>query len=172
MISDVARAEVWQSILEANRMCRYYEVIHSRNVHLFFVTRFLTLALISGGAAALLDVVPYTEGIVPKAIIVTLAIMLTIWDAIANYQKKAAIAYVVKMHSARVRARLQCIWIDVENNRISESELQPKIRDISLELSEIEGMAGAGDLPVNHRINKKTTRDAYEFAKSRYGVRA
>ena len=56
--SDAVRNELWQNLLDVNRMCRYYESVHSKNTFGHFFVRVTTLVLISGGVTAALDLIP------------------------------------------------------------------------------------------------------------------
>ena len=172
MISPTARNELWQNLLDINRMCRYYESLHSINTRKHFVVRVATLVLITGGITAVLDVIPNVDGFVTKTLVALPAVVLTIWDALANYSKKAAVAHASMVQSAKLRAELQDIWLEAEDDDVDEAGIRRRARELSFTIAEIEGWAGANDLQVDQKLNERTAKDAYKVVAERYGAKA
>ena len=81
MISGPTRMELWQHLLDVDRMCRYYEKVHAKATYAHWIIRISTLIFITGGIVALLDLFPW-ENIAAKSIFALTATVLTIMDAV------------------------------------------------------------------------------------------
>ena len=163
--------EVWQHLFSAEKNCRYYETLYSRMLRRYVVVRFLTLTAIIGGVFAIPDVGVWgTYSNVAKGGIVALAALLTIWDAVTNYSKKAVIAQMVYFHYTTVRSEWRDLWLTVgqEAEDIDYNDIRMQITKLARRSNEIEIWAGLSDVAIDSKLNEKMGLDAKTVLEWRY----
>ena len=171
-IQDNTYRELWGLYYDLERTCRYYEVIHFRATRWFLCLRIGTLTLLAVGAIALLNLLPLLEdtyaAIVAGLLAVALA-SLTVVDFALNLQRRAAIALSVKVSLAHLRVDVENLWREAyRHGKLTEEELRPRLRDLTLHWQELEGMAKAHDILTDDKLNKKTSEEAYQVLEERY----
>ncbi len=166
--------ELWGLYFDLERNCRYYEEIHSRSTRLFLWLRIGTLTLLTVGAVSLLSLLPFLPDIVVAIITGLLAIglaALTVVDFALNLQRKAAIALSIRVSLSHLRVEVEHLWRQVNDfDELTEEELRPRLRDLTLHWQELEGMAKAHDILTDHKLNRKTSDDAYKILSTRYSL--
>ena len=95
---------------------------------------------------------------------------LTIWDVVANFPKKAAIAQVIYTQCAKLRVEWREIWLSVDDESTDESLLRQRILRLEREHHEIEGLAGYSDIRPDRKLNEQTAKDAHEVISRRYNA--
>ena len=167
MVSDRTRQEVWQELLDIDRTCRYYEAVHSSATQWHFFIRIATLLLIAGSITAILDLLPWFNSII-TAIVAVLVTGLTVWDAVSGYPKKAAIAQAIHFQCSKLRVELRDLWLSVDDETVDEAEIRQQVRYLARTSKETENWAGFVDIDTNQKLNKKTTKAAYDTIADRY----
>ena len=167
MISDPVRTELWQHLLDVDRMCRYYEAAYAKATRTHLLIRVSTLILITGGIAALLDLLPWPTPNT-EIIFASMATVLTILDAVLNYSKRAAVAHAIYVSGTRLRVELRDLWLSVEDGMANDSEIRRRMLDLSYRYAELEGWAGANDLTPDKNLNEEITQDAYQVVRGRH----
>lgn len=170
MVSDRTRQEVWQELLDIDRTCRYYEAVQSSATRYRFGIRIATLLLIAGSIAAILDLLPWFNSIV-AAIVAVVVTGLTVWDAVADYSKKAAIAQTIHFQCSKLRVEIRDLWLSVDDETVDEAEMRQQVRNLALRSKESENWAGFVDITTDQRLNKKTTKAAYDAVTDRYNTK-
>ena len=171
-VQDRTYKELWELYYDLERTCRYYEVIHSRATRSFLYLRIGTLTLLAVGAVALLNLLPLLEDTYAAMVAGLLAVALaalTVIDFAFNLPRRAAIALSIKVSLAHLRVDVEHLWREVyEHGNLTEEELRPRLRDLTLHWQELEGMAKAHDILTNDKLNKKTSLEAHQVLKERY----
>ena len=165
------RQEVWHSLIEIDRHCRYYETVHSRAMFKHTLIRVLTLLLIAGVVTPIVDLIPIGNEIV-RASLFSLATGLTIVDAIVNFNKKAATAHAIYVNCDRLRVEWRNLWLSVADSTtdVDTGKLQQQMLDLSYRTSEVKGWASASDFTPDGKLNEQTARDSYRVVEARYRV--
>ncbi len=166
-ISDSLRTEIWQNVLDVDRYCRYYEVVHNRAAQRHIWIRGLSLFAIILGATPFNDIFPI-GGEYIRIILFAIAAGLTVWDAMHNYSKRASAAQFIYSGCDRLRIEWTRLWISVDSGTIDGSEAQRQLQDLSLRMSEITAQAGYNDIPLDDKINQRTTDAAYDMVSKRF----
>jgi hypothetical protein len=159
MVTDQTRNELWNQLLDIDANCRYYEAVYSRTTTTHFVVRVLTLVFLAGSITAVLNLLPWGNDLA-KALLVVAVTALTVWDAVSNYPKKAAVAHLIHFQSVRVRSEMRDLWLSVEDGSADEDDIRRRLRELIRLANEIETWAGFSDITVNTKLNRKTTDEA------------
>ena len=167
MVNDQTRNELWQQLLDIDRNCRYYETVYSKATKKQFWTRVVTLIALAGSITAVLNLLPWGNDLV-KTGLVALVTGLTVWDAVSNYPKKAAVAHVIHFQCAGLRVDIQDLWLSVDYESATEEDTRRRLRDLARRASEIENWAGFSDIEINGKLNRRTTEEAYAAVPDRY----
>ena len=166
-INDSLRTEIWHNLLDVDRYCRYYEVVHSQAARYHIWIRGLSLLAIVLGATPFTDI--FSGGEFARIGFFGLATGLTVWDAVKNYSKQAAAAQFIYAGCDRLRIEWTDLWISVESSIIDPSDAQHRLRELSRQMSEITGQAGPNDILVDKRTNQRITDAAYNMVNKRFG---
>ena len=171
-IQDRTYKELWGLYYDLERTCRYYEVIHSRATRGFLYLRIGTLTLLAVGAVTLLKLLPLLDDTYTAMVAGLLAVALaalTVIDFAFNLPRRAAIALSIRVSLAHLRVDVEHLWREVyEHGNLTEDQLRPRLRDLTLHWQELEGMAKAHDILTDDKLNEKTSNEAYQVLEERY----
>ena len=167
MVEKHTRLAVWNALLDVERMCRYCEAAHSKATRYHFFIRLTTLLLITGSIAAILELPPAFNDLA-KGLVVTAVAGLTIWDALANYSKKATVSQVIYAQCSKVRLDLRDLWLSVEGELLGAIEARQRLYTLSSRIEEATQWGGLVDLQIDRKTNEETTKGAYAVVKNRY----
>jgi len=172
------RNELWGLLFDLERTHRYYERLYSRFTTLYVWLRVIILLFLASGSAVLVIAtlpLPASVSVVvmffPAGAGVVL-VGLTVWDFVAGYPRKAAIIQGICMHLSYLRTEAHQLWLHIDDPepRYSESEVREQIYDMSQKWMELEHIARANDINVDHCLNMKTSMEARQVLTERYHV--
>ena len=167
MINQQIRRQIWNEFFDIEGTCRYYEALHAKNTRCHFFVRLFTLLLVAGAITSILDVLPALSNVFAP-IAIALATGLTIWDAVSNYQKKAAIAHIIHFQCSRLRIELRNLWLSVDDKSADEEWMRGELFRLSRLHKEVENWAGFSDITVDTKLNTRIANDAKKVLKDRY----
>ena len=172
MISDRTRNEVWTGLLNINRTCRYYEKVHSRATRWTIWVRVGILVLVAGGVTAILDLLPLGDSgnLWAKAAIVLFLTSLTIWDVVANFQKRATIAQVIYTQCSKLRIEWRELWLSVDDASADEEQVRRQMALLERDRVESESWAGYSDVMPDKKLNEKAAQEAYDITEKQYNA--
>ena len=163
--SATYRVEVWNGLLDAARYHRYNaamkDLLQRRSNALKF-----SLALL-GLATSGLSVISFsaeTAQYLPFAGLVITA--LIVWDLLANYSRRYTVHELLCPHYKRIADEYKALWARIEIGAVEASEVNKKLKKLELELHNLYGIAADG--PINEKINKRCTEEAYEAEAASY----
>lgn len=164
MVSDQTRNDIWQELLDSDRLVRYYEALanHYQRKHS------LTLLLLGMGAAssfaAILDLFPDVVQLIASALVGIVAV----WMFIADYAKKAAVAHDIGFQCRRLDVGWKELWAAVE--RIDEAEARRRLGDLSNQMNIATRRSSDAGIVDNRRLNKKSKALAFKTVQQRYAT--
>ena len=164
MASSETRSDVWQELLDAARLVRYYEALSDRHRIKHSIVRFLLLASAVGGIGALLDLLPDKAQLIAGALVA----LLVIWDFMADYAKKAAILHTISKECSDLEIKWQALWREVNRAESDDGEIRFQIEQLARRAREVTGRAGDADIRVDHKLNQKCAESAYKVTAERY----
>ena len=167
MISDRTRQEVWNELLDIDRMCRYYEEVHSKAARWHLIVRLAVLVAVAGGIGAILGLIPGPTAVY-QVILATAIAILTVWEVVSNYAKRAATAHAIHVHSSILRVQLRELWLSVDDDSAEETNVRQRVRELAYMSGEVENWAGASDITLDEKLNERTSKDAYTVVRNRY----
>ena len=164
MVSDQTRNDIWQELLDSDRLVRYYEALanHYQRKHS------LTLLLLGMGAAssfaAILDLFPDIVQLIASALVGIVAV----WMFIADYAKKAAVAHDIGFQCRRLDVGWKELWAAVE--RIDEAEARRRLGDLSNQINIATRRSSDAGIVDNRRLNEKSEALAVKTVQQRYAT--
>lgn len=162
MVSEQTRSDIWQELLDSDRLVRYYEALanHYQRKHS------CTLLLLGVGAAssfaAILDLFPNFVQLGASALVGIVAV----WMFIADYAKKAAVAHDISFQCRRLDVQWKDLWAAVE--RIDEPEARQRLGDLANQMNSATQKSGDAGIVDNRRLNEKSEALAFKTVQARY----
>ena len=170
------RNDVWQQLLDSERMVRYYGELADRYRWRQMIPRGIMAASAIGGTAGFVAKaipIPSLSGewlLLPSVLLMVAAV---VWDFMHNDGKKAAILYSVSVECGEYETELLDLWRSVESWTGEESEpVRTRLAEIERGMNRVTDRAGYADIRVDERLNAKTTREAYEVVAARFATGA
>ena len=165
MVSDQTRNDIWQELLDSDRLVRYYAAVanHYRRLHLF------TLLLLAFGAASSFAAV---LGVLPSVQLIASALvgLVVAWVLIADYAKKAAVVHTISFQCSRLDVQWQSLWREVEH--IEEEAARQRLVELANQMNDVTSRSGDAGIVENRRLNEKSEAVAFQTVNERYAVQA
>ena len=166
MVSDQTRNAVWQDLLDAARLVRYYDALSDRYRRNHAVVRFLLLAAAAGGIAALLDLLPAIAQLIAGGLVA----LLVAWDFVSDYARKAAVLHAIGLECGELENEWRELWAEVNDSEADEAEARRRSRQLARKLLNATGWAGYADIPENRRLNEECEKAAHRVVADRYAA--
>ena len=164
-ISSSTRNDVWQQLLDAQRLVQYYQVMAGRHEKRHTAIRFVLLLAGTGSIVGPLldDVPPFLQAIFGVAVAAAVA-----WEFVASYARKAAVMHAICMECCAIENELRDLWTDIQLENMKESDIRRTNRKLAARLREVSGWAGQIGVAVDDDLNKEITKAAYDVTEQRY----
>ena len=165
------RNAVWQQLLDAERLLRYYGELADRYRRRKMLPRFLMAASsIAGAAAILLDVewIP-DEAYLPAFLLVVAAV---VWDFMHDYGGKAAILYSISVECGEFETELQELWRSVDASPPPEEAfVRTRLKDIASAMGRVTARAGYAGIRDDDALIDKTQKEGFEVVVDRLTIK-
>lgn len=163
-VTDQTRNDVWQGLIDAGRLARYYQAMADRHRRFALWVRLVLVASATGGVAAFFGLLPEVGQIVAGAFI-ALAVVV---DLVFDPQHKAAVLNAIANEVGRLDVKWQSLWGRVDNTPDEEARyLQATLLDELNRATERIGDLGIGE---NRRLNEICTLETYQVVGQKYGT--
>ena len=164
MVTEQTRNYVWQELLDAARLVRYYEALSDRHRRNHSRVRFLLLAAATGSIAALLDLIPEITQLFTSAGVA----LLVAWDFVSDYAKKAAVLHMISLECSALEIEFQGLWLETDNPKTSDNEIRSKGKQLERRMLEVTGWAGNVDVREDSKLNEKCEVIANQIMVDKY----
>ena len=164
MVTEQTRNYVWQELLDAARLVRYYEALSDRHRRNHSRVRFLLLAAATGSIAALLDLIPEITQLFTSAGVA----LLVAWDFVSDYAKKAAVLHTISLECSALEIEFQGLWLETDNPKASDNEIRSKGKQLERRMLEVTGWAGNADVREDSKLNEKCEVIANQIMVDKY----
>ena len=161
------RNAVWQTMLDADRLNRYYGVLADRHRARYRWLRFVLIFAAVGGVTRLTDLLPEAIDWLPEVSALAI-IALVIWDFMADYPRKAAILHTIAIECNDYSNQLHQIWLSLTRGEVDVERVIAQVAHIDTELSRITARAGVADIAENHKLNQQAATETYSVARDRF----
>lgn len=142
------REQIWITILDADRLTRYYGRLATTNKRIqFWLNVVVTLCSLAAATVLLIDV----HKAVPAALFFVVAASTT-WGIFAEYSKKATLSAQAAKECAKVKSDSVELWYDQHADDAAERAFALARRLDDVTPIEIE---------QNEKLNKKCAEEAY-----------
>ena len=164
MVSDQTRNDIWQELLDSDRLVRYYEALANRYQRLHSLTLLLLGVSAASSFAAILDLFPDVVQLFASALVGITAV----WMFIADYAKKAAVAHVISFQCRRLDLDWKDLWAAVES--IDEAEARRRLGDLSNQMNIATQRSSDAGIVDNRRLNEECEALAFKTVQERYAA--
>ena len=156
------RQQVWNQLMEAERLWRYYDGLHKKYNKRSLITR--TLLVFSGISTVVYWMKAIPQEANPELIGMAMGILLAIvvaLDSAKHFEKKATILGFIASRLSKLQGKLEELWVEIEDKHyiLKESslndELQVKYNTLKADMSEIKDWLATSDISTDEEINKK-----------------
>ena len=138
MVTDTTRNDVWQQMLDAARLVRYYERIADRYRQRHFRLRMALLVLALGGASTTAAVLPdYTLLGVAQAAASLAFIVLVALDVLGGHAKKAAVLDSIRRECVELETELRSLWSEIETGELLDKEARRRYLDLERQVNRV-----------------------------------
>lgn len=168
MVTDQTRNDVWQELLDAARLVRYYETLSDRYRRRHQGVRVVLLLAASSAIIALLALFPENLQQWVQLIAGALIASTVIWDFVFDYARKAAVLHTLSMECGMVEIELKALWDKMEN--IGDDEAQRSNTHLARRMADVTGRAGQADIQEDLELNHKCAEAAYRVMEDQYAT--
>ena len=164
--SDATRNAVWQEMLDAARLVRYYERMASRHQRRHLGTRLVLLASATAGVAAVVGALPDAVRVVSGAVVA----LLVAWDFLADDANKAAVLDSIRRDCSEAEGELAALWGEVQADAVSDAEARRTLAGLSRRVAHATDRAGSAHVPTDERLNAECEEAAFKAMEGRYAA--
>ena len=171
MVTEQARKDVWEEMLDIARLVRYYEKLADRHRTQFYIARgTLVLSALIGTAVFLSQFKIFPQHIQEIILIIAgLALALaTAWDIVANNARKAAVLHAISKECSLLEIEWRELWAEVNNHQSDDSAVREKNRRLARRLTKVTVWAGDADVRENRKLNEECESIAYKIMTEKY----
>ena len=162
MVSEQTRNDIWQDLLDATRLVRYYEALAARHLHRHLLIRIFLLLAVASGMASLLELLPgYFQLLAGIG-----ATVLVVLDFALNYARKAAVLNLISIECTALENKWMDLWAKLDS--LDEDEALRETDRLSRRLAEVTGWAGHAEIREDRALNERCEEAAFGVMASRY----
>ena len=164
MVSPRTRADIWQDLLDANRLVRYYEALTNRYQLWQQAIRLLLLAIIVSNLGAFGD-------LLPRFLQISVALVLGLliaWDWVIDPTKKAFILHEISKGCSSVCNELETLWRKIDTVDMYDAEAQKKLDELSIRIQEVTNRVGDAKIRDSQKMNAKCADATYRVLREKY----
>ena len=166
MVSETTRNEVWQELLDAARLLRYYETLSDRHRRKHRIIQVLLMAAATSGIATVLDLMPgFTQQIAGAAVAI-----LVVWDFNGDYARKAAVLHAISIECNRLESRWHKLWLEIDRPDLDDADALHQCEILGQRLLDITSQAGPAGVEIDAELNRTCAEDAYKVMQERYAT--
>ena len=149
------RDQIWITILDADRLTRYYGRMATTNKKIqFWLNVVVTLCSLAAATVLLIDV----HKAVPAALFFVVAASTT-WGIFAEYSKKATLA----THAAKEYAKIKSDTVELWYDQYADDAMERAFA-LARRLDDVAPM----EIEQNEKLNKKCAEEAYSTVRHEF----
>ena len=157
-LAESIRTEIWDQMLEADRLSRYYGALANKIGKRERWTAIVTTAFATGSTLGF--------GLAFSSVFTGLMILGTLvaslWPLV--YRSSGSLTSVILCHKriCEIHTRSKFLWINIEAKEVNEADAHDTLCDLISELSEVSRDT-TGAVSYNDKIYKQTERETDAF---------
>ena len=163
-VTGATRNAVWQEMLDAARLVRYYDSMSSRQQRWNRGVRLVLLASATAGIAAGMNALPESFRVVSGAVIG----ILVAWDFLADHANKAAVLESIRRECSEVEVELAALWGEIQADSVDDSDARRILSDLARRVMRATDRAGNAHIPTNEPLNVRCEEAAFKALSERY----
>ena len=170
LMDPTLRNAVWQQLLDAERLMRYYGELANRYRRRKMVPRILMAVSSIGGAASIMidaEWIP-DEAYLPAFLLVVAAV---VWDFMHDYGDKAAILYAISVECSEYETELQNLWLSVDAEQPpEESFIRARLKELTTGMNRATDRVGYAGIGEDDALIDKTQEEGFQVIANRLAI--
>ena len=163
-VTGATRNAVWQEMLDAARLVRYYDRMARQQQQRHRAIRIVLFASATAGMASAIDALPEAVRIASGALVA----LLVAWDFLADYANRAAILGVIRGECGEVEDELHDLWGGVQSGSVDDGGTRRALSILKRRVTRVTARAGAANVSTDERLNVRCEEDAFRALSDRY----
>ena len=163
-VTGATRNAVWQEMLDAGRLVRYYDRMARQQQQRHRAIRIVLFASATAGMASAIDALPEAVRIASGALVA----LLVAWDFLADYANRAAILGVIRGECGEVEDELHDLWGEVQSGSVDDGDTRRALSILKRRVTRVTARAGAANVSTDERLNVRCEQDAFRALSDRY----
>ena len=164
MISPRTRNDIWQDLLDANRLVRYYETLTTRYQRWQQVIQFLLLTIVISNLGAFVDLLPRLLQVI---VAVALGLLMAL-DLVLKPTKKAFLLHETSNGCSLVCNEIETLWRKVETVDMNDAEVQKRLTKLSRRIQEITNRIEDANIMDSQKLNTECANATYQVLSAKY----
>ncbi len=164
MVTKETRNEVWDQLIDATRLARYYDALASRYRQWHSIVKFFLLLFTLIASSSFLNLFPvFVHGTAAVALI-----FLITWDFTFEYAEKAAVLHTISMECSKLEVQWRELWAAANTAGAEDDSIYASNQQLIQHIIEVTGRTGYANIPPHPKINQQCTEEAYQVLQARY----
>ena len=168
MVTTQTKELVWEGLIDAERDERYSDALVRRYRWYHRGIRVFLGVSTTGSVVYALGLLPVNAYVAAAAVIGAVAA----FEAVMEFSRKAAILGFVSTDYAELGAAWHRLWIDATRPDVEDASILRRLSELEARQEKLSLREDTADVSTAERLNLKTSKEAYEALKDRYGTQS
>ena len=164
------RHEIWQGLLDAARLVRYYEALYNRYQRWHQIVRVVLLASATGVIGLLAGNLSDPWTYILQPILGIAIVLVVIVDLVGRFAEKAAVLHTISVNCSRLDNEWHELWADCQAGEASMDDLAHRNAELSQKQTEVTSAAGDAHILDSRRLNERCWVEACRVEELRYAA--
>ena len=167
-VTSTTQNSVWQNMVDADRLVRYYQALFNRYQRNHNLIRFTSLIGATSVVASLIDLIPENYRRLAQVIAgIAIPVAVTL-DFRADYSKKIWVLQQINTECDTLRTEWQTLWDSIEAFGVEDEEARKKNDELNQRLTTVTALSIKAGIRTNNKLNSKCQKEAEETMAQRY----
>ena len=167
MVSPQTREDVWYTLLDVDRLARYFNRVSVRYGKAGNAVRVALFVVSATGAFTLLNQWPWWVQVI---ITVALGVVLAV-DFWLNPGKTSIVLHSISVEYQRLEDEWRELWSDVNRPGASEDDIRARSRHLKEKMSMVDARVRDSYNGLNDKLNEKCADETYQVMANEFNVK-
>lgn len=168
MVTTQTKELIWEGLIDAERDERYSDALVRRYRRYHRGIRVFLGVSTTGSVVYALGLLPISTYVAAAAVIGAVAA----FEAVMEFSRKAAILGFVATDYAELGAAWHRLWIDATRPDSEDAPILGRLAELEARQEKLSLREVTADVSTTEKLNLKTSKEAYEALKNRYGTQS
>ena len=170
MVSTSTRNLIWQLLLDAARLSRYYEELLSKFLLRKKVIDFSLLISATVSVITALGILPTWVPMWVYPLSSAAIAILVVYGFVADYTKKVSVLHSITVGCSDLHNQTEFLWADMQEAHIEEDEAIAECKRIGNRLDEVINWSVLVEIRKDEELNEACANTAYSIIADKYAT--